>query len=449
MTKQLYDSGRITAAKQDGSREFISLLASICADGTTLPPALIYKGASGDLQDTWMEDLGEKEQAFFASSTNGWSSNAFGLAYLKQVFDPSTRAKAGRKRRLLIVDGHSSHVNMEFIRTCDRLKILLIILPPHSTHRLQPLDVGCFLPLSTCYSIELNKVIEKSAGLVSFTKRMFWPTFKAAWDKSMTEENILSAFAKTGIWPYKPQIILSVIGPSQPETPPKASSNMIATPYTSRRMRQFAKTYTKNPTKEAFRKLTKANEANSALASIAEHRAKGLKEALQMEKKKRRRGKKLDLSGEPSGKAQFFGVEEVIAAQAFENAKLEKIEQEKLDKEKKKEDKKIEKTVKEALQKQEKAKKAKQKVEKKRELLNKAAGKKIAAAARKVAAETKKTEKKTIPTRIVILRVGPLVLSNIESQEEVVADEPIAEAVGVVQTSRSGRPIVLPQRLKK
>ena len=68
-----------------------------------------------------MEDLGEKEQAFFASSTNGWSSNAFGLAYLKQVFDPSMRAKAGRKRRLLIVDGHSSHMNMEFIRTCDRL----------------------------------------------------------------------------------------------------------------------------------------------------------------------------------------------------------------------------------------------------------------------------------------------------------------------------------------
>ena len=231
MTKRLYDSGRITAAKQDSSREFISLLASICADGTAIPPALIYKGASGDLQDTWMEDLGEKEQAFFASSANGWSSNAFGLTYLTQVFDPSMRAKTSRKRRLLIVDGHSNHVNMEFIRTCDHLKILLMILPPHSTHQLQPLDVGCFLPLSTCYSIELNKVIEKSADLVSFTKRMFWPTFKTAWDKSMMEKNILSAFAKTGIWPYKPEIILSVIGPPRPETPPEASSNIITTLY--------------------------------------------------------------------------------------------------------------------------------------------------------------------------------------------------------------------------
>jgi hypothetical protein len=203
-------------------------------------------------------------------------------------------------------------------------------------------------------------------------------------------------------------------------------------------MRQFTRTYTKNPTKEAFRKLTKANETNAALASIAEHQAKGLKEALQMEKKKRRRGKKLDLSGEPSGKAQFFGVAEVIAAQAFENVKLEKIEQEKLDKEKKREDKKIEKAVKEALQKQEKVKKAEQKAEQKaekeRELLDKAAEKKAAAHARKVAAEAKKTEKSK-PSRIVILRVGPLDLSNTESQEDVVVEEPIAEAVGVVQTS--------------
>ncbi|PMD26311.1 hypothetical protein NA56DRAFT_733159 [Hyaloscypha hepaticicola] len=60
MTKKLYNSGRIISAAQDGSREFISLLASICADGTALPPALIYKGASGDLQDTWLEDLNEK-----------------------------------------------------------------------------------------------------------------------------------------------------------------------------------------------------------------------------------------------------------------------------------------------------------------------------------------------------------------------------------------------------
>jgi hypothetical protein len=52
MTRSSYDQGKATKARQDGSREFISLLASIYTDGTVLPPTLIYQGTSGDLQDS-------------------------------------------------------------------------------------------------------------------------------------------------------------------------------------------------------------------------------------------------------------------------------------------------------------------------------------------------------------------------------------------------------------
>lgn len=110
--------------------------------------------------------------------------------------------------------------------------------------------------------------------------------------------------------------------------------------------------------KEAFRKLIKANEMNVARASIAEHRANGLKEALQIEQKKRRRGKKLNLVGEPLGRVQFFGTEEVIAVQAREIEKVVLAEKEKLDKEKEKEEKAVAKAVKEALAVEEKRRKA-------------------------------------------------------------------------------------------
>jgi dipeptidase len=157
-----------------------------------------------------------------------------------------------------------------------------------------------------------------------------------------------------GIWPYKPQVILDLIAPPRPETPLEVPFDLISTPYTTKRIRQFTKTYTKNPIKEAFRKLTKANETNAAKASIAEHCAEGLKEALLIEKKKRRRGKKLNLTGEPSGKAQFFGTAEVLATIARENGKAIKAEQDKLDKQKVKEDAKITKAIENALKKQEK-----------------------------------------------------------------------------------------------
>ena len=49
LTRGALESGRIHGASKDGSREFISVLTSICADGSHLPPALIYRGDSHDL----------------------------------------------------------------------------------------------------------------------------------------------------------------------------------------------------------------------------------------------------------------------------------------------------------------------------------------------------------------------------------------------------------------
>ena len=143
MSRAALKSRRILGASQDGSREFISLIAAICIDGSHIPPALIYKGKSHDLQDTWLDDFDHsKETAYFASSEKGWSSDTLGIHWLQHVFDRATREKAGRNRRLLIVDGHNSHINLKFIDYADRNRILLAVLPPHSTHRLQPLDVG-------------------------------------------------------------------------------------------------------------------------------------------------------------------------------------------------------------------------------------------------------------------------------------------------------------------
>ena len=151
---------------QDGSREFISLLASICADGDVLPPGLIYQGASNDLQDTWLQDFDHSyEEAYFAVSQKGWTNEELGLSWLSKIFEPRTKTKAGNHKRLLIVDGHSSHVNMKFIDFCDKHGIILAILPPHSTHRLQPLDVGIFAPLSTAYSYEIDHLIQSSHGV--------------------------------------------------------------------------------------------------------------------------------------------------------------------------------------------------------------------------------------------------------------------------------------------
>ena len=90
----------------------------------------------------------ETHSIYFSVSPSGWTNNDLGVAWLKQVFDPATQEKAQRNFRLLILDGHGSHVTKAFIDYCDENKILVLVYPPYATYMLQPLDVLCFKPLS-------------------------------------------------------------------------------------------------------------------------------------------------------------------------------------------------------------------------------------------------------------------------------------------------------------
>jgi hypothetical protein len=79
MSLEAIRAGRIQFALTDGNREFVTLLACICADGTKIPVGLIYKGESHDLQDTWVEDVDDSDEVYFATLENGWTCNSLGL----------------------------------------------------------------------------------------------------------------------------------------------------------------------------------------------------------------------------------------------------------------------------------------------------------------------------------------------------------------------------------
>lgn len=65
-------SKKSLGSNQDGFREFISFLATICADGSALPLALIYQRDLYDLQDSWLENYNSSsDEAYFAVSKKG------------------------------------------------------------------------------------------------------------------------------------------------------------------------------------------------------------------------------------------------------------------------------------------------------------------------------------------------------------------------------------------
>jgi hypothetical protein len=198
-TKRTWASKERTAALQDGNRKWVTLLACVCASGEALPPALIYQGISG-IQSSWVDDVEVgKHQVFFSYSPTGWSNDDIGLAWLERVFQRYTKAKARRRWRLSIVDGHGSHLTRNFINFCDANRILLANLPL-STHSLQPLDVVLFSPLSGAYTIQLGRRTQRSQGLTRTAKADFFTNFWEAWGSTMRPELIMKSFQATGVW---------------------------------------------------------------------------------------------------------------------------------------------------------------------------------------------------------------------------------------------------------
>ncbi|KAH6234950.1 hypothetical protein HBI42_020280 [Parastagonospora nodorum] len=291
-SRRQWEKKEVRASTQDGSREFLTLLACCCADGSSLPPSIIYPAAKGGIQSSWVEDIkvGEHE-VFVSSSPTGWSDDNIGLAWLEQVFDRCTKQRSGRWR-LLIVDGHGTHVTKEFIDYCDRHRILLMVLPPHSAHTLQPLDVVLLKPLSQAYSNELTSFLHKAQGLITIEKGDFFLLFWSAWISSFTESLILKAFEATGIWPMDANVILRRFG-STPEAERISSSGLSGHDW--RKLDRLVRAAVNDSHQYEARELRSSVHHLSVQHELLKHENERLKEALQHEKEHEKNVKALDL----------------------------------------------------------------------------------------------------------------------------------------------------------
>jgi hypothetical protein len=91
----------VRAPIQDGNREWITVLASVCADRSALPPSLIYQAKNGAIRDTWVADIVAGEHSVHVSSSpSRWTNNDIGLSWLREVFDRYTKEKCRRSYRL-------------------------------------------------------------------------------------------------------------------------------------------------------------------------------------------------------------------------------------------------------------------------------------------------------------------------------------------------------------
>jgi hypothetical protein len=140
-----------------------------------------------------------------AVSEKGWTDQGLGLLWLQKDFEPSTRDKLELDEwRLLILDGHNSHCSLEFLTYAEKMKILILCLPAHITHALQPCDRAIFSPLATFWK---KVVTEANHQGEEVTKSNFLSIYHMARTLAMKPTTIATAFAKTGIYPFNREII--------------------------------------------------------------------------------------------------------------------------------------------------------------------------------------------------------------------------------------------------
>jgi hypothetical protein len=154
-SKVLIRGGETRAFKKiSGMQEWIIAIEYVGASGVALPPLLIFKAKYANT--AWIP-ASTPVKWRFSTSTSGWTSDNHAYEWLTTLFEPETR-RNDRKRRLVLLDGHGSHLTARFIAFCLDKNIDLVVLPPHTSHILQPLDVGVFSPLKRGLSAEIEKL---------------------------------------------------------------------------------------------------------------------------------------------------------------------------------------------------------------------------------------------------------------------------------------------------
>jgi hypothetical protein len=100
-----------------------------------------------------------------------------------------------RRPLLLIIDNVKIHLTADVFKAAEKAGIDLLCLPPHTTSRLQPLDVAVFKSFKHDLK-ELRRLTAKDVGVSRLNIcGLAW----AALVQSLTPKNIKSGFRKAGM----------------------------------------------------------------------------------------------------------------------------------------------------------------------------------------------------------------------------------------------------------
>ena len=131
--------------------QLVTVEICMSASGYYIPPMFIYPRVR--MKPELMDQA--PPGAIVEAHKSGWMQSDIFVKWFKhfcQCCNPTAD-----KPVLLILDGHKTHTqNLEFINMARERSVVVLCLPPHCSHRLQPLDVAFMKPLMIYYAQEVQ-----------------------------------------------------------------------------------------------------------------------------------------------------------------------------------------------------------------------------------------------------------------------------------------------------
>ncbi|XP_061174843.1 uncharacterized protein LOC133183985 [Saccostrea echinata] len=165
--------------------------------GTQMPPYFVFQGAR--MRQELMEGASEGAQGTVTDS--GWSNSEVFQTYLSEHFLKYVQRPNENQPILILYDGHRSHINLTLVDWAKQHNIVLFVLPAHTSHVLQPLDLGCFGPFQEIYNAECHKFLRENPSS-KITRYNICSLACKAYAHALSQGNLQSSFRRAGIFPF-------------------------------------------------------------------------------------------------------------------------------------------------------------------------------------------------------------------------------------------------------
>ena len=122
--------------------------------------------------------------------------------YIANGFIPWIEEQNIKKPVILFVDGHSTHLTLQVSKLCDENDVILYLLPPNTTHILQPADVGAFKSMKQHWRQEVHEFQRTNPNVVVCHSNVA-PLLRNVLER-IKDDVIKSGFLATGLCPLDP-----------------------------------------------------------------------------------------------------------------------------------------------------------------------------------------------------------------------------------------------------